>query len=316
MSTPTYLIHSDEYANWIFDPTHPTKGRRFINARNQLISRLTTQGIAFTAGEPRLATRAELERVHDPAYIDQVIDEHESGEWDGRRPDLAHLATLFAGGTLLALDALITKKALTAIHFPGSKHHAQFDHSSGFCIFNDFAIAADIATKEHGLRVAILDIDAHHGDGVENLTADNPNIITFSIHEGGIFPGTGFESKAGYFYNIPLDSGAGDRELLDGLDEFISMLGARDRIWQWRPDLLFITCGADGHAEDPLSSLTYSVDGYIAVAQKLRERFPDLPILMGGAGGYLPDTRTPEVWVEVAGGLMGKVKDYGLLPGD
>ena len=263
----------------------------------------------FTEVQPRLATRAELERVHDPAYIDQVINEHESSEWDGKRPDLAHLATLFVGGTLLALDALITKKARTAIHFPGSKHHAQYGHSSGFCIFNDFAIAADIATKDYGLRVAILDIDAHHGDGVENLIADNPNIITFSIHEGGIFPGTGFESKAGSFYNIPLDSGAGDRELLDAVDEFISMLGARDRIGELRPDLLFITCGADGHAEDPLSSLTYSVDGYVAVARKLRERFPELPILMGGAGGYLPDTRTPEVWVGVARELSSVTKD-------
>lgn len=300
---PVHLIHSNEYANWIFDPTHPTQGRRFINARNQLTSLLATQAIAFTEVEPRLATRAELERVHDPAYISQIIDEHESSEWDGKRPDLAHLATLFVGGTLLALDALITKKTLTAIHFPGSKHHAQFDHSSGFCVFNDFAIAADIATKEHDLRVAILDIDAHHGDGVENLTADNPNIITFSIHEGGIFPGTGFDSKAGYFYNIPLDSGAGDIEFLKAADEFISMLGARDRIWEWRPDLLLITCGADGHAEDPLSSLEYSVDGYVAVARKLRELFPELPILMGGAGGYLPDSRTPEVWVGIANQL-------------
>lgn len=305
MSTPTYLVHSDEYANWIFDPSHPTQGRRFINARNQFVELMNKEDALFTEVQPRLATTAELARVHDPSYINQVINEHESSEWDGKRPDLAHLATLFVGGTLLALDALITKKVRTAIHFPGSKHHAQYDYSSGFCIFNDFAIAADIATKDYGLRVAILDIDAHHGDGVENLTADNPNIITFSIHEGGIFPGTGFESKSGSLYNIPLDSGAGDRELLDAVDEFISMLGARDRIGEWRPNLLFITCGADGHAEDPLSSLTYSVDGYVAVARKLRERFPDLPILMGGAGGYLPDTRTPEVWVGVAGGLVG-----------
>lgn len=266
---------------------------------------MADKSIAFTEVQPRLATRAELERVHAPHYIDEVLNDHTSSQWDGKRPDLATLASTFVGGTLTALDALLNKGARTAVHFPGSKHHAQYDHSSGFCIFNDFAIAADIATKDYGLRVAILDIDAHHGDGVENLTADNPNIITFSIHEGGIFPGTGFESKAGSFYNIPLDCGAGDRELLDAVDEFISMLGSRDRIGEWRPDLLFITCGADGHAEDPLSSLTYSVDGYVAVARKIREQFPDLPILMGGAGGYLPDTRTPEVWVGVAGGLVG-----------
>ena len=68
----------------------------------------------------------------------------------------------------------------------------------------------------------------------------------------------------------------------------------------WQPDLIFITCGADGHEEDPLTELAYSTEGYVSVAQMVRERFPDLPILLGGAGGYLPDTRTPEVWANVA----------------
>ena len=306
MNTPTYLVHSDQYANWIFDSSHPTQGRRFINARNQFVELMNKEDALFTEVQPRLATRAELERVHDPAYVTQVIDEHESDEWDGKRPDLATLATTFVGGTLLALDALLNKGARTAIHFPGSKHHAQYDHSSGFCIFNDFAIAADIATKDYGLRVAILDIDAHHGDGVENLTADNPKVITFSIHQGGIFPGTGYESKPGYFYNVPLEYGDGDVELLQAFDEFIYALGARERIWGWRPDLIFITCGADGHKDDPLTGLNYSVDGYVQVAKRIRRHFPTLPILLGGAGGYLPDTRTPEVWGRFGRGLAGR----------
>ena len=92
---------------------------------------------------------------------------------------------------MVALESLLNNEADLAIHLPGAKHHAQYDHSSGFCVFNDFAIAADIATKDHGLKVAIIDIDAHHGDGVENLTRENPSVLTFSIHESGIFPGTG-----------------------------------------------------------------------------------------------------------------------------
>jgi acetoin utilization protein AcuC len=220
--------------------------------------------------------------------------------------DPAELSSLFVGGTLVALDALLTGKTKLAIHFPGAKHHAQADYSSGFCIFNDFAIAADIATKDHGLNVAILDIDGHHGDGVENLTADNPRVITFSIHQFGIFPGTGDESKTGYFYNYPLEDGAEDKELLEGIDAFISTLGARERIWSWVPNLLFLTCGADGHREDPLTGLNYSVEGYLAAARKVKERFNDIPILMGGAGGYLPDTRTPEIWAGVALNLLSK----------
>jgi acetoin utilization protein AcuC len=304
MKQPVYLIHSDEYKNWIFDPTHPTQGRRFNNARNLLITSAKKEGMDVVEVLPRRATEAELLRVHTPAYIDEVLNQHISTEWDGQRADLANLASLFVGGTLTALDALLTNKTKIAIHFPGAKHHAQSDHSSGFCIFNDFALAADIASKDHGKNIIIIDIDAHHGDGVENLTADNPKVLTFSVHQDGIFPGTGDESKPGYFYNIPLETGAGDKELLDAIEQFIYVIGARDRIWDWQPDLLFITCGADGHSEDPLTSLEYTVAGYIAVAKRVKERFPDLPILLGGAGGYLPDTRTPEIWAGVARNLI------------
>ena len=257
----------------------------------------------FTELAPRLATRAELERVHAPHYIDEVLSEHISSQWSGKRPDLATLASTFVGGTLLALDALLNKGARTAIHFPGSKHHAQYDHSSGFCIFNDFAIAADIATKDYGLRVAILDIDAHHGDGVENLTADNPMVLTYSIHEKGIFPGTGNEDyPEKNIYNFPLvpknadlnSRGKGDDALSYGVMQFI------DKLDTFKPDLIFITCGADGHNEDPLSSLEYSVEGYAAIAQLLRRHYANVPMLLGGAGGYLPDTRTPEVWAKFA----------------
>ena len=298
-ATTTVLVHSDQYANWIFDPTHPTQGRRFINARNQFVELMKEDAALFTEVAPRLATKTELERVHAPSYIDEVLDNHLSGQWSGKRADLADLASTFVGGTLVALDALLNKKALTAIHFPGSKHHAQYDHSSGFCIFNDFAIAADIATKDYGLRVAILDIDAHHGDGVENLTADNPMVLTYSIHEKGIFPGTGNESDSDRnIYNYPLvpkdvraDSpGKGNEALEAGVTHFIHLLDA------FKADLIFITCGADGHKEDPLSSLEYSVEGYAAIAKLLRRHYPDVPMLLGGAGGYLPDTRTPEVW--------------------
>jgi len=252
--------------------------------------------------KPRPATIEELARVHSLDYINEVLTDHRTSQWSGQRPDLAELSALFAGGTLTALQALLDGTAKTAIHFPGAKHHAQYDYSSGFCIFADFALAADIATKDHGLKVAILDIDAHHGDGTENLTADNPMVLTYSVHEKGIFPGTGNESQPEkLIYNAPLvtkqsesDLGKGDDALIDAVSDFI------DQANEFKPDLIFIACGADGHREDPLSSLEYSVAGYSAVAKLIRKHFSDIPILMGGAGGYLPDTRTPEVWAGFA----------------
>lgn len=297
---PIYLIHSDEYSGWVFDPTHPTQGRRFANARNLLTSMALENSIPLIQLEPRMATQIELERVHLKSYIEKVLKGNISGEWRGERPDLALLSSLFAGGTLVALDLLLRNETKLAIHFPGAKHHAQYDHSSGFCVFNDFALAAEFATRDFGLNVLILDIDAHHGDGIENLLAKNSKAVTFSIHQKGIFPGTGYDSTPGSFYNFPLSAGASDVDLLDAVNGFIEIVGARERIWDWTPDLLFITCGVDGHEEDPLTDLNYSVEGYVKVARKIRERFPDLPILLGGAGGYLPDTRTPEIWAKFA----------------
>jgi acetoin utilization protein AcuC len=139
------------------------------------------------------------------------------------------LAALFAGGTLQAIELLLKGDCKIAIHFPGAKHHAQYDHSSGFCVFADLAIAADIATKDYGKKVAILDIDAHHGDGTENLTADNPAVLSFSIHQYGIFPGTGFEDiPEKNVYNFPLypthpnqQLGMGDSALFHGALVFL-----------------------------------------------------------------------------------------------
>jgi acetoin utilization protein AcuC len=251
---------------------------------------------------PRTATRSELERVHSSQYLDEVLNEHRTSQWTGQRADLAELAATFVGGTLLALELLLRGITKTAIHFPGAKHHAQYDHSSGFCIFADFALAAEIATKDHGKKVAILDIDAHHGDGTENLTSDNQDVLTYSIHEKGIFPGTGNESnleKRIYNYSLHSperagDLGKGDDALLGGVQLFLELAK------EFEADLIFIACGADGHQEDPLSSLQFTVDGFREAAQLIRSTFPDMPILIGGAGGYLPDSRTPEVWANFA----------------
>jgi acetoin utilization protein AcuC len=308
MPKKVIIIHSPEYTNWFFSDDHPTQGRRFINGFNAI----SKSNVIFSDQqifEPRLATDSELSRVHSEGYINQVTKEHLSGEWRGPREDLARFATLFAGGTLVALNSLLDGSAELAIHLPGAKHHSQYDHSSGFCVFNDFALAADIATKDHCLKVAIIDIDAHHGDGVENLTRENLDVLTFSIHEQGIFPGTGLNNEEEKnVYNFPLQAGKiglGDSALLEGINTFIPIARAFD------PDILFITSGADGLANDPLTHLEYTVEGYRAAATLLANSFPSLPKLMGGAGGYLPDDGTPMVWAAVACELSQHMKKEG-----
>jgi acetoin utilization protein AcuC len=301
-SNSTVLIHSEDYANWVLGATHPTQGRRFVNAKNLFEKSMKSASKPLQIISPRAALKSELERVHSRDYIDQVIDEYRCDEWIDTRSDLSRLATVFAGGTLVALEILLEGKARTAIHFPGAKHHAQKDHSYGFCVFADFALAADIATNDFDKRVAILDIDAHHGDGTENLTLGNQKILTFSTHQFGIFPGTGNESNPDKSaYNYPLmsngknhDSGSDDAALLRAVDKFFEI--SQD----FKPDMLFVACGADGHKKDPLSSLRFTEIGFKEVARKLRTIYPLTPILMGGAGGYLPDTTTPEIWAQFA----------------
>lgn len=291
-TTNPVIVHVDSYNNWNLTVT---KGRRFINGLNQL---QTHFGDKLTVSAPRLASPEELILVHELNYVEKVTQEYVSEEWAGQNEELALLAQTFAGGTLVALDALLVGETLTAIHLPGAKHHAQANHSSGFCVFADFALAAKVAVSK-GLKVAILDVDAHHGDGTENLCADDPNIMTFSVHQLGIFPGTGIlESPEKLVFNEGLAAGDGDAELLAAVERF------NELAIDFAPDLIFVAAGADGHREDPLSRLNYETEGMFAAMSKVRESFPSLPILMGGAGGYEPDNYTPLMWLSAVDGLV------------
>jgi len=292
------LIHSPEYANWIFDKSHPTQGRRFLHARNRLMLEAQNRGLNVWELPPEYPTTEDLQLVHDMEYVFDVTIRGESGEWDGQRHDLGDLAKLFVGGTLTALDYLVDGKTKLAINFAGAKHHAMRNHSSGFCVFADFAIAAKRAV-EWGYRVAIFDVDAHHGDGTEELLRSDKNVLTYSVHEWGIFPGTGLTSDwMNKAFNYPLAAKSGDAQLTLATMNFL------DEVRGFDPTIIFIAGGADGLKNDPLSNLEYTTQGYFDAMRLVREAYPDTPILLGGAGGYQPDTGTPDAWVASALGLM------------
>jgi acetoin utilization protein AcuC len=297
--TAIVLVHHDDYADWVFDSHHPTQGRRFTKARELLLEFADEAGIdVIEIDSDLLPDRAVLENAHDPTYVVEVIAQGRCGEWAGERPDLARIARRMVGGTILAAQALVEGRSLTAVHFPGAKHHAMRDHSGGFCVFADFAITARqlLDDPNSGVdRIAILDIDAHHGDGTEVLLLDEPRALTFSIHDRTIFPGTGHaDSPERCAYNEPLAAGSGDAQLDAGVARFAEVAG------ELAPDMIFIAGGADGHVDDPLSTLRYSISGMEAAVRRVRRAFPEVPILLGGAGGYLPDTVTPEAWARMA----------------
>jgi len=293
-SADVVLVHSEEYANWIFDAHHPTQGRRLMLAREMLLKEAKEAGLIvkeLPAGF--LPDRELLHLVHTPDYVDQVLIQGTCNEWSGSRTDLGALAQRMAGGSFVAVQALLQGQALTAVNFAGAKHHAMADHSSGFCVFNDHAMVAKhlLRNNEAVTRIAIVDFDAHHGDGTEELLRDEPNALTFSIHDSTIFPWTGHtESPDQGVFNRPLAAESGDQELLASIDDFTRIAT------EFEPDLVFVAMGADGHITDPLSTLTYSVDGMCAAIARVREALPEVPFLLGGAGGYQPDSITPHAW--------------------
>jgi len=290
------VVDEPTYGNWTLGPEHPTQGIRHIIGLHLI------QGGALAAGVDLIpltiqkdGVRQAIEAVHDPGYVASVLDQGRSSEWQGERFDLANIALNIVGGTLAAMDALRSKTTKVAVNLAGSKHHAHATHGSGFCIFNDFAVAAKIATDQ-GERVAVFDIDAHHGDGTEALLRDNPNAMTFSVHEADLFPGTGLSSDPSHgIYNVALRTGTGDRvTLLHHAMEFSNAAKT------FGATIIFFAAGVDGLARDPLSNLNFSRLDYVRVAADLLRRLPEVPMLVGGAGGYLPREETPETWADIA----------------
>jgi acetoin utilization protein AcuC len=178
----------------------------------------------------------------------------------------------------------------------GAKHHAQRDTASGFCIYNDMAIAAT-HLADSGRKVLYVDWDAHHGDGVEFLLEHRLDVLTASIHNGQIFPGTGRAHRPeAAAYNWPLPSGASGEDMVTALEQALA-IGA-----DFRPDVVLLAAGADGHREDPLGGLNYEVPDFQRAATLVSDfAFEHCAgrLLVGGAGGYRADDWTPRVWFEV-----------------
>jgi acetoin utilization deacetylase AcuC-like enzyme len=164
----------------------------------------------------------------------------------------------------------------------------------GFCYFNNVALAARMAVQniEDIRKVAILDIDAHHGNGTNDIFARDPDVLYISTHQWGIFPGTGHQNEIGRgpgegkTVNLPLMGGSGDPSMIECMDEIIEPI-----VTQFSPDLILVSIGGDAHTMDPLTSLTLSTPGYLQVISRIKEmgsRISDGRILFELEGGYHP----------------------------
>jgi acetoin utilization protein AcuC len=211
-------------------------------------------------------------------------------------------AARLAGGSLLAATAILDGSALRAVNFGGGLHHAARDRASGFCIYNDSALAIRRLLDGGVGRVAYIDVDAHHGDGTESIFWDDPRVLTISLHESGLtlFPGTGFADEIGgrqaegTAVNVALPSGTADAGWLRAFHAVVPQL-----VGAFKPEVIVSQHGCDSHRLDPLAHLNVSVDGQREAATAiagLAARYCGNRWIATGGGGYNVMDVVPRSW--------------------
>ena len=277
--------------------------------------------------EPRAATDDEIALFHDADYAAAVRRYSEAGRdtGDGMRygfaqqgdnpiyPGMYEAAALATGASIVAADLVADGTVRAAFSPAGGLHHAARGHASGFCVFNDPAVAIE-RLRARGLRVAYVDIDAHHGDGVQAAFYDAADVLTISVHESGryLFPGTGDADEtgvgegAGYAVNLPLAPFTGDAVYLEVFDAVVLPL-----LRAFAPDVLATQLGVDSYASDPLTHLGLSTNSFIGCV----ERFAALgvPWLAFGGGGYDLDA-VARCWALAYGVMLDREWDDAIPP--
>lgn len=246
----------------------------------------------------RAASEAEIERFHGEAHVRRVerlsalgygsIDAGDTPAFPGVYQASAHVV----GAALEGLGRIMAGEALRTFQPIGGLHHAARDHAAGFCVFNDCGVVIDTLRSQYGIkRVAYVDIDVHHGDGLYYPYESDPDLVFADIHEDGrfLYPGTGAESErgkgpgAGLKLNIPMQPGAGDPQFMAAWERVEAHLR------QYKPEFIVLQAGADSIAGDPLAHLQYTPQAHAHAAQRLCALANEMcggRIMGFGGGGY------------------------------
>ncbi len=275
---------------------------------------------------PQEATDQEIERIHDAGYIAAVREApmvgwdvgHGLGTSDNPVFDRMHEASArVVGSSLLAAQQIAAGTTKRAVGIAGGLHHAMRDYAHGFCVYNDLAVAISWLLDNGFERIAYVDTDVHHGDGVQAAFYDDPRVLTISMHQNPLtlFPGTGFAEETGgpnapgSSVNVALPPNTGDQAWLRAFNAVVPSL-----LDEFQPQLLVSQCGVDTHHEDPLASLSLSVDGHRAIYRTVRdwaERYAGGRWLAAGGGGYQLLRVVPRSWTH----LVATVLDRDIAPG-
>ncbi|MFC9896345.1 acetoin utilization protein AcuC [Nocardia sp. NPDC127579] len=309
------VVWTEKFLDYAWTPEHPMKPARlkFTMALAESLGLL--EGVEPVRPGP--AAPGDLLRVHTAAYIEAVehavqppgaplAPPHGLGSPDNPVfPHMHEAASVIVGGTLAAAQAIAAGHTRRAVSIGGGMHHAMPDAASGFCVYNDAAIAISWLL-DHGFdRIAYLDVDVHHGDGVQRAFYGDPRVLTFSIHQhpATLWPNTGWPEETGMgaaegtAINLAMLPGTRDAQWLRGFHAV-----APGALAAFRPQIVVSQCGVDTHREDPLADLELTVDGQRAAFLAMREladRYAEGRWLAVGGGGYGLVRVVPRAWTHL-----------------
>jgi acetoin utilization protein AcuC len=324
---PATVVFEPSLTDYDFGPAHPMSPVR-VDLTMQLAADLEVTGGAGLrlVGAP-LATLDQIATVHDQRLIEAVercgrtngpdemvgLGTDDNPVFLGMHEAAAHVV----GASLEAFRQVWSGESLHSANVTGGLHHAMADRASGFCVYNDVAVGIRWLLEQGAERVAYVDVDVHHGDGVERIFWDDPRVLTISLHETGqmLFPGTGFPEDLGgagaegSAVNVALPPGTADAGWLRAFHAVVPEL-----LREFAPDVLVTQHGCDSHAADPLAHLMLSVDGqraaYLALHDLAHEVAGGRWVVTGG-GGYALVEVVPRAWTHLLAIVGGAPLDPG-----
>ena len=323
MSTDVAMIYSPDLVAYDHGPQHPLRPVRVLLTRELILAYGIVDDHQVREIAARVATDDELGLVHTDRYIDAVkrAGAGEPGDWwqfgfgPGDNPifsDMHEASARVAGASLVAAEAVVSGNSEHAFNPAGGLHHAMPERASGFCVYDDPAIAIAWMLKRGVERVAYVDVDVHHGDGPQAIFYDEPRVLTISLHESGqyLFPGTGFVDERGKgeaegtTVNVPLPPYTSDESWLEAFRKVVPPF-----VEEFGPDVLVTQLGCDTHHSDPLAHLSLSTRAYRETARTLHQLAHDVAggrWMATGGGGYQWARVVPRAWTVYFAEMAGR----------
>ncbi len=308
------MFYTPEFLRYDLGPKHPLRQERIL-LHHELCRFLGLLENPHKV-EPEFspASEEQVRLVHSQPYIDQVRELSQKEDYSvldmgdtSAFPGAYDVTCLAVGATLACVDSVMNGTASIGWNPAGGLHHARPDSAAGFCIFNDVAIACRYLQTRYKLkRVLYLDIDVHHGDGVQEIFYNDPGVLTLSIHETGrtLYPGTGFSEELGegegrgYSVNVPLPPYTNDEHYFRAFEAVVPPV-----IEAYRPEAIVMQCGVDTHFQDQLGHLRLTTDTFTKVAARMVElagQYTGGRLIAVGGGGY-SYLSVPRCWTLIFG---------------